>query len=345
MPKHFIIRADATERSGMGHLMRCLAIGQALRKAEFSVTFITFCKNSSLQQRLLDQSFQVILLQRVYPDPSDWQTTAKILQLHRNGWVMIDGYHFDNEYQSAIRNQGYPLLVIDDTAHLSHYDCDILVNQNINAGTLAYSVNTNTRKLLGTQYVLLRSIFLNWQNWRRDFPNRARKILVTMGGSDFQNTTRKVIAALEKLKFSDLEIKIVTGALNPHLDELKIAMGKSRLHFHLLNNVKDMAGLMSWADLAISASGSTCWEFCFLKLPFITIIIADNQKEISIGLEEAGAAKNAGWHHKLNTDSLAELIDLVIRNKKIRRSMSYNAEQIVDGLGAQRILDVIQTVS
>ena len=43
MPGQFIIRADATPLIGAGHLMRCLAMAQALRTAGYSVTFIAHC--------------------------------------------------------------------------------------------------------------------------------------------------------------------------------------------------------------------------------------------------------------------------------------------------------------
>lgn len=42
-----------------------------------------------------------------------------------------------------------------------------------------------------------------------------------------------------------------------------------------------MADLMQKADLSIGAGGSTTWERCYLGLPSLCIITADNQREIT----------------------------------------------------------------
>ena len=118
MPGQFIIRADATPLIGAGHLMRCLALAQALRTTGYRVTFIAHCQSKSLHQRLLDEGFQVIPLKYYHPAAVDWQTTSEVLQSFQDPWLVLDGYHFDSAYQRQIKDGGHRLLVIDDMAHL-----------------------------------------------------------------------------------------------------------------------------------------------------------------------------------------------------------------------------------
>ena len=43
--KNLIVRADADSQMGTGHLMRCLALGQAWKDAGGEVLFLTRCAN------------------------------------------------------------------------------------------------------------------------------------------------------------------------------------------------------------------------------------------------------------------------------------------------------------
>ncbi len=155
-----IFRADALTGTGSGHVMRCLALGQAWEDAGGSVVFVTACQNDGLLQRLKQAGFDVYQLIKPYPDPGDWEYTKDILAAYPNVWLVLDGYHFDETYQKQIKETRHRLLVIDDMAHLKHYYADIILNQNLHAKGLPYSREPYTRLLLGTKYVLLQREFL-----------------------------------------------------------------------------------------------------------------------------------------------------------------------------------------
>ena len=110
----------------------------------------------------------------------------------------------------------------------------------------------------------------------------ARKILVTLGGGDPDNITLKVLKALNRLELHDLEVKIIVGPANPHLESLKQELSFANFTSQILTDVKRMPSMMAWADLAISAGGSTCWELCFFGVPTIIIIAAENNRNFFI---------------------------------------------------------------
>ena len=124
------------------------------------------------------------------------------------GIVFLDGYHFNPEYQYAIKQAGHRLLVVDDTAHLDYYYADIILNQNFKAKDLKYPCSSKTRLLLGDRYVLLRSEFLAWRTWKRQIPDKARTVLVTFGGSDPHNMTLQIMNALKKVDISGIEVNL-----------------------------------------------------------------------------------------------------------------------------------------
>ncbi len=272
--QQFFIRADATTQIGFGHLMRCLALAQAWKKQGGKVTFISACESKSLRNRIANEGFQLVSIGEPYPDPADLETTLLSINnsSSNNSWVVLDGYNFDTDYQQSIKNNGNLLLVIDDTAHIDRYVADIILNQNIIAEELIYSCEPETKLLLGTDYVLLRDELLAYKNWKREIPKVAKKIIVTMGGSDSDNVTLKVLCALDQVDIDGLEIKAVVGTSNPHLDSLERIAEYNKHKIELLQNVFNMPDLMAWADMAISAGGSTCWELAYLGVPAILII-------------------------------------------------------------------------
>jgi UDP-2,4-diacetamido-2,4,6-trideoxy-beta-L-altropyranose hydrolase len=338
MPGQIIIRADAAPLIGAGHLMRCLALAQALRTAGYSVTFIAHCQSKSLHQRLLDGGFQVIPLKYYHPAPVDWQTTSEVLQSFQDPWLVLDGYHFDSAYQRQIKDGGHRLLVIDDMAHLDRYYADIVVNQNLNAQGLDYAAEPFTRFLLGPRYALLRPEFLNWLDCKRRIPPVAQKVLITLGGGDDQNQTLRVMRALQNMPIDGLEAAVVVGPANPHLTALKSEAGQSQFPIRLAYNAANMPELMGWADLAISAGGSTCWELAFMGVPTLAIILADNQQAIAEGLEEEGVAVNLGGYGHLSNETIARKLIEIANAANTRAQMSQRGRKLIDGQGTARVL-------
>jgi len=334
-----LIRTDASTKIGTGHLMRCLALAQAWKDAGGKVAFITACRNEGLLERLREEGFEVHLLSSSYPDPGDWEVTKNVLARHPDAWVVLDGYHFDETYQKRIKDAGNRLLVIDDMAHLKHYYADIVLNQNLHAEDLHYSCEPYTRLLLGTKYVLLRREFLAWRGWKREVPEMARRVLVTLGGSDPENYTLKVIKALQKVDISGLEAIVVIGAGNPHADVLKKAVGQSRIPIRLIQNAKNMPKLMAWADVAISSAGTTVWELAFMGVPTIVGLTAPIEEFLVNGLEKYGLFVNIGWFNRLYADQLVNILNELMRNERKRRDMIVLSQHLVDGAGCARILE------
>ena len=340
--RRLFIRADASTTIGTGHVMRCLALAQEWQDHGGEVTFISHCESDALRQRLIDERMNFINISKPYPDPSDLDHTLKELsamshQPSANCWLVIDGYHFDAAYQKTIKDAGYKILWIDDYGHASHYYADLVLNQNISADETFY-VNREpyTTLLLGTRYALLRREFKKWQDWQREIPETAKKVLVTMGGGDPDNVTMKVVQALKQINISGLEAKIVIGPANPNMQILEREIS-DHTNLQLITNATNMPELIAWADIAVSAGGSTCWEMALLGLPNIMVYFADNQRPIAVTLHEYGAALSMGWSHQLAIEKIKQCIEDMLLTRERRNGYSIKSQDLVDGKGAQRV--------
>ena len=143
--------------------MRCLALAQVWQDKVGEVVFISHCESEPLRKRIIAAGIDLISLDKSYPDPSDWNFTRGILdRLKTQGtksdpWLVVDGYHFDVEYQKSIKAAGYRLLWIDDYGHAGHYYADLVLNQNISADPSLYGNRESyTQLLMGPSYALLR---------------------------------------------------------------------------------------------------------------------------------------------------------------------------------------------
>jgi UDP-2,4-diacetamido-2,4,6-trideoxy-beta-L-altropyranose hydrolase len=209
--------------------------------------------------------------------------TLDLVQERSVDWILLDGYHFGARYQRKVSG-GPCLLVLDDYGHAEHYYADVVLNQNLYANEDFYpNREPHTRLLLGARYVLLRREFLKWQGWRREIPEVARKVLVTLGGSDPDNVTFQVIQALQRVKVDGLEVVVAVGGNNPNDEAIQSAIQGSRSPIRMEKNVTNMPELMAWAEVAVSAAGSTSWELAFMGLPSMILILAENQERAARG--------------------------------------------------------------
>jgi len=336
------IRADASPKIGIGHVMRCLALAQAWQNAGGHAIFLMVMGAPTIEARLRKEAVDVIHLQAIPGSAEDAAQTADLVNRKGGDWVVADGYHFGAEYQQIIKDSGLSLLFIDDNGHAEHYYADLVLNQNIHARDGFYANREPyTRLFLGTKFVLLRREFMDYLDWKRKIPTIAQKILVSLGGGDFDNVTLKIIKALNKLNIDSKEVRIVVGMSNPHMESLKKASDLSPFNYTFCNSEKDIANLMAWADVAISGGGSTCWEIAFMGLPSLIIVLAKNQLQLAQKMDAERVALNMGWHKAVRSDQIVMALGTVMEDKEKRAEMCLRGRNLVNGAGGEQIVKSI----
>ncbi len=292
------------------------------------------CESDALKMKIRTEGFGFTPIKKIWPDPADLKTTNTALH-DRKGWLILDRYHFTPEYHRAVLNSGSRLLIIDDINHLPEYHADILLNQNLYAPDINYQTNGGTTVLLGTRYALLRRDFRLKRKSRR-IPLHARKILVSLGGSDPDNITLKAVEALLRIDIPRLQVKIVVGPANKNRTKLEHKV-QERRDFEIITNADNMPDLMDWADLAVTAGGGTCWELAYMGPPFLILMTADNQESSAEALEEEFAGINLGYGGEVSVVIASRLRSFMIDPEK-RAAMSGRCRNIVAGRGNQMLI-------
>lgn len=337
-----VIRSDANTLIGIGHMMRCLALAQAWKNRGGNSIFVLSAEALELEARLESEGMEVFKISAQPGSAEDAVQTTALAKKGKANWIVVDGYHFGRDYQGSIKEAGSKVLYIDDNGNADHYYADIVLNQNIHAHEGLYrNREPYTRLLLGSRYIMLQRDFLNWQKWKRDIPEVGRKVLVTLGGSDPENVTMKVIQALREGNVNHIELAIVIGPSNPHLEMIRNELSHAPFAYRLLPSVGNMPELMAWADIAVSAGGSTCWELAFMGLPNLILFFAENQRAVAEILDKEVMAVNLGYHKIVKSDKIIQTLKEILRAKEIRALMSMRGRNLVDGQGSHRVINNI----
>lgn len=336
-----LLRADASSAIGTGHVMRCLALAQAWTERGGGASFTSAECAAPLVERLASEGFALHALDARAGSAEDARATIRLARKRGARWIALDGYHFGAPYQAHLRAAGLRVLLFDDEARAVAYEADLLLNQNLHAAERDYGWRCGSaRLLLGSQYALLRREFRRGARPHDDVPARAQRLLVTLGGADPSNVTERVLRALARLRIPDLEVLCLAGAANPHYDALARHAAPPRVRVERAST--DMPGCMEWADLAVSAAGTTSWELCFMGLPTIALVLADNQQRIAGSLAERGVVLSLGRAEQAGEEQLERAVGELVENAALRRTLSTQARALVDGRGAERVAAALQ---
>ncbi|MBF0267985.1 MAG: UDP-2,4-diacetamido-2,4,6-trideoxy-beta-L-altropyranose hydrolase [Alphaproteobacteria bacterium] len=332
-PKQALFRCDASAQLGGGHVMRCLALADHMTARGWRCVFASSYDLATLVPALARAGHRFLRL------PSPLDLVPQTWEL-----VVVDSPESSYSLEQIWRKSADVLLSFEDIPSPRH-ECDILINQNLGQESSyeGAALAPNVRLLLGPSFALLRAEFSNMRSTalarRKDDP--ARHLLLSLGLMDGDNITGWVLECLEFID-QPLEIDVVLGSQAPHLAAVRrqAKTSKHRIVIHVDSN--DMGKLMVKADLAIGAGGITSWERCCLGLPSLILLLAENQRSNAQELDRMGAALNLGALTTLGRDKLALEATRLLGDARARLAMSVRAAAVCDGMGARRVVQVIE---
>jgi UDP-2,4-diacetamido-2,4,6-trideoxy-beta-L-altropyranose hydrolase len=322
--------------------MRCLALAQAWKEAGARPPLFLTEEASALLARIADEGFETELLHVPAGSKEDARATCELADRLGAPWIVLDGPQFDGGYQVTLREGGPRLLVFDDDGRAGFYYADLVVNPNLHAKAAYYSRKEPwTRLMLGARYIPLRNEFLAHRGKATRIPDLARRVLVTLGGSDMRNHTLRVLRALDRLEGTTLELTVVVGPSNLHADRIKAYAERARHEVQVVHNVKQMPQYMARADLAVSSGGITVWELAFMGVPTVVGAASPVEEKLVEGLRAHRLFRVLGPFAETSEECLRKVVQALILNKEERKQMQRLGRKIVDGHGTKRILSAM----
>lgn len=349
-----VFRVDSSTRMGTGHLMRCLALTEALRDHDMQVSFICREHPGDLIALLRIKAIPVKVLPAPAAKPTksgnnyaawlgvtqaeDAAQTIEALNGERLDWLVIDHYGLDVAWEQKLRSHSAKLMVIDDLASRQH-DCDVLLDQNhFVGGAQPYKalVPPACKVLLGPRYALLRKEFEVLRQQRAVRSSKLQQVLVFFTAGDDQGETLKAMHGIARFGKAE-RVDVVVGKANSDNVLIKEMCDELKWGYHC--QIDYMATLIAQADLVIGGGGSSNWERCAFGVPALVVILAENQAAIAKSLECAGAVINLGWNTHVQIVDYEKALNALTEQRLA--SLSAQAFQLVDAKGTQRIVEVL----
>lgn len=296
-----LLVCDAGPAVGGGHVMRCLTLAGALAANGAEVAF----RDGPEVAAVLD----------AFAPPGIGRSSVG-----QGGFdvVVVDHYRLSLAEEGALARSGAHLVALEDLGR-PHPAADLVIDPG--------ALDGPGYQLVRPEFAALRDVALS----RRG--GAAERVLVSLGLTDVGGVTGRVVEALLPAA-DDLLFDVVVGAGATSFVALQALADQGRIGLHV--QTPHMAELIAEADIAIGAGGSSLWERACLGLPAVTLVLADNQRDLSMKLDEAGAtlAIDARWPG-FETRLVAAFHRLVA-DDALRLAVTQLSSQLCDGRGAGR---------
>ena len=349
-----VFRVDVSLVSGFGHLSRCLTLARSLMDKNHEVIFISRQFISRSYDQITDNHFKSIILTKPskldiknhesyknwlgVSSQKDAEETIDICKnLGKIDWLIIDHYGINKDWHQLLREHVRNILVIDDLANRD-LDCDLLLNQSYEFNPKAYDnlLPDSTRKLIGSDYVLMRKEFYYLREqakFKRKEQKNINDIIIFFGTIGDKNLTLNALNAIDEIAWDkEPNIRLILGRDSPYMEELEYKLQSYRLSCELLSNVLNMESLLLEADIAIGAGGMNSWERCCLGLPTLITLSAENQKDNITSLQKSGSVRY--W---ASSNDLKDHLTKMANDYSMVSEMSNNAFKVCDGNGTDRV--------
>lgn len=332
-----IFRVDASAEIGVGHLLRCRTLAAAMAIRNWEIGFA--CGPSTLQLASaltadgyniaimpLEVTQEPVVMRRAWPGGADA--------------LIIDHYQRDHVYEAACRPWANRVVAVDDAPKRRH-NVDLLLDQTLGRSPAEYRewVSANTHIAVGSEYILLRPEIRESRIESAKVPAVARNLIVTFGSSDTYNLTARALAALGDPRLRDVSATVILGPGNPRRDAL---LSNAPSNARLVADPVDFAGIVARADIALTGSGTTCWELSFLGIP--AVLVTDSIGNVAQSLHAAGAARWLGLQSEVIPSAMADALALLVTDAAQRHAMAKAGRNLVDGKGSERTAALIEKV-
>lgn len=339
-----LLRCDGGPGIGVGHVMRCLAIAEEATARGHEVSLAGIVEGELLTAALHRAGVTVHpvpgLLRAAgdLPDEAVW--TGQDV-------VHVDSYTVSTDLLDVLDGLGRgsrPTLSVMHDGRDGRRPCDIAVDPTLGAESTPGPAGA-TWSLRGSRWVPLRPSVRTLQRPDGPAPTRTLRVVVVMGGADPAGCAPDAVAAVQAAA-SGLDVGVaVTVVASPGTrDRLDALAAQSGGAVTVIDPTPDLAAHLTRADLVVSAAGTTVWELCAMRVPMALVCVVENQRAGYDEVLRRGMGCGLGTPADLpGADAISTLAHL-LADHGVREELARTADEVVDGLGAWRIVSAWETV-
>lgn len=321
-----LLRADAGDHRGTGHVMRCITLAEALvASGHDPVLAVNDHQVDWLTRAIVTSGIPV---EQVAPD------TLRAERLHDFDWLVVDSYTLDPATINQVAEQTPTLAIVDGDAR--GIDARLYLDQNLGAEERNWPGQVTGRMLAGSRFALIRDSVLRQRRpepWK--IRGRRPRIVAFFGGTDPFGVAPLAAESLSRLDLA-MEVLIVAPGVS------STSSGDPRIT--VIPATEDLPTLLGSADIVVSAAGTSAWDICTLGIPAVLVALVDNQwesysramdKGFTLGIEAIGDPAVA-------MESLGQLVRSLVDEENLRARLSAACVAHFDGLGKFRVVSAME---
>ncbi len=331
MEKRVLIRCDASPTLGHGHLVRCLALAEALVRAGDLRPEFAVLGDDAAARAVAAAGHVCHRATDAESDEGEWLLSL-VKRTGADALVCDVRTGLSPAALEAVRDLGVLVAVIDDPAP-RRLAADLAFYPPVSEVERLDWVGFGGRRFVGWDWLVLRAGFSGVRRRVRALNGRRVRTLVAMGGSDPAGLTLKALAGLEPLA-AELEVAVVLGGGFCHEAALAAFLAESKLAPVLHRAVTDMPGLMGEMDLAVASFGMTAYELAAIGVPAVHLCLTEGHASAAQSLVEAGQATSLGLHGEVGPEQIAAEVRAWLGRIRVPQ---FELERVIDGQGAMRI--------
>lgn len=337
------LRCDAGPRRGVGHLIRCLALGEEFLARNAHVELLGSVTDVGWAARqLANQGIGR------HPGPDTPSELVAVARKHELDVLVLDSYELDPACAGALRAAGIRTLAVVD-GDTRGQDADLYLDQNLGAGRIAAA----HRLLAGTNYALLRREILDRRPAapKPPTPIARPRVLAFFGGTDAFGAAppqaRLLLATGHPL---DLTVVVARESIGAELATIRSGPQQT---VRTMAPTDALPDLIAGADLVVSAAGTSTWELCCLGAPSALVCVVENQRDsyhrviragIAAGLGELTTLTSAGPAGNSARTNAVQTLRKLLTSAEHRAELAARAWASVDGRGRARVADAVQAL-
>lgn len=341
--KTIYIRVDGGPEIGAGHIVRCVSIAKEVEKYGCHIQFISSDINSSL---LLEKYGYSPVLTGGNPRhlvERDAICLAKIAQI--GSVVLVDSYGVTSEFFDACAKLQLRLVYIDDMYNFkfgylkrpAQWNIGAVINYSFGIESKDYCeiyCNTSCKQLIGPRYAPVREVFRAKADCYH-VRDEVQNILITSGSTN-PNKSLEQLSLICRGALPSAAVSVVVG------DSASFDLAlKKELNISLIKGSTDLSEYMLESDLAISAAGTTLYEFCTLGVPVIAVPIVENQFLNAKGFERLVFHEEQSTSFK-NKEELKKKIKFCLPKSR-RTTLRQRCRSVINGKGSALIARFLTT--
>jgi spore coat polysaccharide biosynthesis predicted glycosyltransferase SpsG len=325
-----LMRADAGERSGTGHVMRCLTLAEVLIARRHEVVLRGSLGEIAWLRDYVDGSG--VDFHECAPDDLG-SGSGELTEFDR---AVVDSYRIPAEQISELATRVPTLALVD--GDIRGIRATILLDQNLGAESPDQPPEGSTRFLAGSRFALIRRAILEQRRknpW--EVAGRRPRVTVFMGGSD---PFGAIAVAAQSVASLDAELTII---VSPRWrSDVEMAL-LNRPDATVADPTPRLPELLGWADIIVSAAGTSAWDVCAMGRPAVLTAVVDNQRE---SLQQATTRRLALGIDAIEAigelRGIGESVGRLMGDELLRRELSANSLAAFDGLGAERVAGALE---